>query len=186
MTNQRLPTFIVQKIENDRAIGSFDDARWLGERFLADLLTPAGQFVCGRIVDINFQNRIATFVPSSAEQLHALSIGMLCKRFDGYWGERAALVLDRSRVWQERTFQPSDAVRFENHPGYVLGKSTNKELPSGGKTVKDGWDHEHCEICNAKISPHHDPIGVFSEPNSWICRDCYRNYVVPRSLDFIV
>jgi hypothetical protein len=136
-------------------------------------------------VNVNLASLSASFVPTTPDELGLLQVGERYRRFDGYWGERAALVLDRDRSWQKRTFEPVDAVAYKRPSDTLVGKATNQNLPEGGTLVKGGWDHEHCDICWETISPHTDPVAMFSEPDHWICRKCYEKFVVPRSLDFI-
>jgi hypothetical protein len=185
MTLDELPTFTVDRLEGDRAFGGVDRALWIGERHLGDVLLPDGRFVAGRFVNVNFGTLTAWFVLTTSEELALLQVGERYRRFDGYWGERAALVLDRNRRWTQRTFAPVDAVAYKRPRDTLFGKATNQNLPEGGTLINGGWDHEHCEICSAKISPHTHPVAMFSEPDHWICRECYEKFVVPHSLDFI-
>ncbi len=184
MTIDQLPTFTINRLEHDRVIGTFDKPLWIGERHLGDLLLPDERFVSGCFVNVDLQGHTATFVPTAAEDISAMLSGMTYPRLDGYWGERAALILDRQRHWSQRMFEPVDAVAFKGTGG-TLVKATNQNLPEGGTVIKGGWDHEHCDICWETISPQTDPVAMFSEPDHWICRKCHESFVVPRSLDFI-
>lgn len=51
--------------------------------------------------------------------------------------------------------------------------------------VPDGWSHDHCEICYARISDDVDEEdeneGYFSE-GSWLCTFCYFSFVKPDDL----
>lgn len=185
MTIDELPTFAVDAIARDRVTGSFADARWLGNGYIGYLITTHERLVSGRFVTVDLIQKIATFVPDDMKELAQFQAGNKYHRIDGYWGERAELVLGFNRSWAERRFEPGDAVRYPSGAGYVLVRASNHTSPPGSDNVKGAWDHEHCEICWAKISPQTDPIGVFSEPDHWVCRECYAKYVVPRSLDFI-
>jgi hypothetical protein len=185
MTIEQLPTFNVHRVEGGSAFGSFDRELWMGERYLGDLLIADSRFVCGRFVSVDVPRMTATFVPTMASELTLLKSGETYRRFDGYWGERAALVLDRHRCWNQRTFEPVDAVAFQRPGGTLVGNATNQNMPEGGTLIRGGWDHEHCEICSKTISPKTDPIAMVSEPDHWICQECYENFVVPGSLAFI-
>ena len=125
------------------------------------------------------------FVPDQAEDLRYLRNNRSYPRLDGYWGERTELVCDRSRGWRERRFEAADAVGFSADRGHMIRKMSDS-LPAGGTIIEGGWDHEHCEICWATISPAGEPIGMFAEPDHWVCCNCYHRFIVPRSLDFIV
>lgn len=81
-------------------------------------------------------------------------IGQPLQLYDGYWGERVCVVL-AGFSWNEEQF-----------------------------AAKKNWDHDHCGICWAKISP--DAPQYFSSSERAIaCPDCYHRYVLPRSLSFI-
>jgi hypothetical protein len=103
---------------------------------------------------------------------------------DGYWGERAELVLDENRNWNRLAFEPSDMVVFPAAGGSSMGTRLSPEAPSGGKLVAGGWDHEHCDICPKKIGCGGESMGYFSVPDSWVCEECYNKFVAPRSLAF--
>ncbi len=185
MTIDQLPTFTIRRLEQDRAIGTFDRPLWMGEGHLGDLLLPNERLVSGRFVNVDLQSLIAAFVPAAAEDFSALQAGTTYPRFDGYWGERAALVLNRQRHWSQRTFEPVDALAFKRPGDTLVSKATNQNMPADSTLIKGGWDHEHCNICWETISPQTDPVAMFSEPEHWICQKCYDSFVVPRSLDFI-
>jgi hypothetical protein len=186
MTIDDLPTFTVQMIGQDRARGTFAEKRWIGERHFGYVITSQGRFVQGRFVTVDLTLKTAAFVPEESKDLAELQPGSTYRRIDDYWGERAELVLDRQRVWTLRAFEATDAIRYEYESGHILGKAPAGATPQHGALVKGGWDHEHCRICWATISSLHDPLAMFSEPNHWLCQECYANYVVSRSLEFIV
>lgn len=185
MTIDDLPTFAVHAVAQNRATGSFADDRWLGEGYIGYLFTIDERLVYGRFVTIDRIQKTATFVPDDVKELGHFQAGNTYYRIDGYWGERAELVLGPKRSWVRPPFEPVDAVRYESGSGHVLGKASDQGYPPTGAIVKGAWDHEHCDICWATISPRTDPIGMFSEPDHWVCRECYAKYVVPRSLDFM-
>lgn len=164
----------------------FDKPLWIGERYLGELLLPDERFVRGRFVNVDLQSRTATFIPTAAADIGSLLAGMTYSRFDGYRAERAALVLDRQRCWTQRIFEPVDAVTFKRSDDTIIEKIANPNLSEGGTVIKGGWDHEHCDICWGTISPQTDPVAMFSDPDHWICQKCYENFVLPRSLGFIV
>jgi hypothetical protein len=185
MTLEELPTFTIHHIERNRAYGAVDRALWMSERHLGDLLLPEGRFVGGRFFEVDLHSLSTAFVPTLADELPLLEDGQTYRRFDRYWGERAALLLDHHRQWTERRFEPGDAVSYKLPTNTLIGKATNQNLPESGTLIGGGWDHEHCDICWQKISLQTEPVGMLSEPDHWICCKCYEKFVVPRSLDFI-
>src|SRR5262249_36049979 len=90
------------------------------------------------------------------------------------------LVEDRSRNWREQQFRPTDAVEFDHESGQRLGKAESAD-PAGGTIIPGGWDHEHCALCWATISPYqgHEPVGV-TAGREWPCRTCFQRYIEPR------
>jgi hypothetical protein len=186
MTIDDLPIFHVHTVKHDRALGHFAQDRWMGERHLGYLITSGERFVLGRFVAVDLNHKIAAFIPHAIQDLSDIRVDNTYRRIDGYWGERAALVLDRGHVWLRRTFEPTDAIRFKIESGNALCKTSKDTDFQNGNLIKGGWDHEHCEICSQKICQNVNPIGMFSEPDHWVCGDCYTQYIALRSLDFIM
>src|SRR4051794_24466048 len=99
-----LPTFTVKSVADGRATGSFDNPRWIGENHAACVVGDSGRFIWGRLVQVDLSARTCTFVPNRADDMESLSAGQSYPRLDGYWGQRAELVLDISMTWAERAF----------------------------------------------------------------------------------
>lgn len=182
MTIDELPTLTIRAIGDRFVSAAWSDPKWIGEGDIACVVTKRTEFVWGRVTDVNTAARTCVFTPESEDALQELRLGDSYPQLDGYWGERAALVFDGSKVWKERQFEPTDAVRYRDD--HVLGPISGK-VPPGGEVVQGGWDHEHCEICWEKISRQANPIAMFAEPHHWLCCACYLRFVVPRSLEFI-
>jgi len=56
------------------------------------------------------------------------------------------------------------------------------EVPgTAEEVVSGGWEHEHCELCWATISPHdgHQPTG-YTDGKEWLCISCFGKYIAPR------
>ncbi len=185
MTLEQLPTFTVTAIAECHATVSFDNERWIGENHIACVVVDSMRFIWGRLAEVDLSAGNCIIVADQCDELATLSNGQSYPRLDGYWGERAELVLDRSKKWEERTFTPVDAVAFTIDGGNLVRKVSDGPTAEGD-VVKGGWDHEHCEICWATISRADNPTGIFAEPKHWICCDCYQRFVLPASLEFIV
>jgi len=90
--------------------------------------------------------------------------------------------------WSEVRYVPTDAKHFvlANLHGWApVGDS----IPEGAMETsieKNGWNHEHCEICNGRIGAKGSPIGYQDEDQHWLCPACYRKWAEPRSLGFLV
>jgi hypothetical protein len=165
--------------------GRHDPSPWIGDGRIGYLRVGEGRLVQGRFRHVDPGSGMCSFFPDDPRRLAELRPGLSCLFLDGYWGERAELVLDENRPWQRREFEPSDAVRYPSRGGGSIVSKSLAESPPDGEIVKGGWDHEHCNICWETIGPHDHPAGYFSAPQTWICERCHSSYVVPRSLAFI-
>jgi hypothetical protein len=57
--------------------------------------------------------------------------------------------------------------------------------PQGGELIPGGWDHEHCSICWETIGGGGQVAGFVSGEDDWVCGECHRHFVAPRSLAFV-
>jgi hypothetical protein len=139
------------------------------------------------------------FVPDAPDLMEVVLAHPESEAFDGYWGERAELVLDETRRWSKATFQPTSAMRMHG-PGVVLfrpddatslaaipavGGASVDSQTSGAEVIPGGWDHEHCAICWETIGAGGQAEGYVSNQRTWVCSPCYGAFVELRSLDFI-
>jgi hypothetical protein len=184
MSPADLPRFEILAVLKDRCTGRFDLSQWVGENWIAGLYLGGNRFLWGRFGDVDAERRTCSFVPDQLAELSALRRHEPYAFMDGYWGERAELVLDEGRSWQRTVFEPSDMVRFPGPGGTSMGTRYSAEAPVGGQVVPGGWDHEHCRICWQKIGCGGERAGYFSSPDAWVCQECYISFVVPRSLAF--
>jgi ribosome-binding protein aMBF1 (putative translation factor) len=56
-------------------------------------------------------------------------------------------------------------------------------VPDEAQVVTDGWDHEHCELCNKHIDP--GDYACINTDRLWVCLSCFDNYAKPRDLSFV-
>ena len=54
------------------------------------------------------------------------------------------------------------------------------------EVIRDGWEHEHCDICMATISNNKNIVYMKSNNDDNICLDCFENYILKKNIDFIV
>jgi hypothetical protein len=149
---------------------------WVDDGWIGFLLSGEELFA-GRW---NRQGDLWRFVPENPESLDRIRARSDWCVLDGYWGQRAEIVLDRSCRWSRHRFQPADAIR---HGAWVVEAT---DAPADDEElVKDGWDHEHCAICWETIGPGGQPDGYVAESRLWLCTHCYESFVERRSLDFI-
>lgn len=62
---------------------------------------------------------------------------------------------------------------------------TQNDSEKDKRTISSGWDHEHCEICMAKIGSSGEPTGYRNQRDEWVCRECYFNYTDKQDVSFI-
>jgi hypothetical protein len=149
---------------------------WVGNNYLGYLVSEEN-FIKGRWTSQGDKWVFTLENPDDSEYCANVSTFDVINWF---WGENAAIVLDRLRVWEKRIFQASNGLLV----GRLLS-ATDLTTTETGEIIEDGWDHEHCVIYGEKIGRAGDPIGYFSAPNTWVCQTCFSSFVEPRSLDFI-
>jgi hypothetical protein len=82
-------------------------------------------------------------------------------------------------VWKKVLFHAVDAVRVSAIAGdgrQIQGLRRMRQedkLSPEAQVVTDGWDHEHCELCNANIGP--GDYAYTKTDNLWICLTCFEN-----------
>ena len=127
------------------------------------------------------------FAPDNVGDLDAIRARPEWEVLDGYWGERAEIVLDQARQWHKAAFQPTNAIRFEGPAGTWVREASDSDT-TGGEIIKAGWDHEHCAICWETLGPGGQSYGYVSAQGArrtWVCEQCYVHFVQRGSLDFI-
>jgi hypothetical protein len=185
MTVSDLPHLTVTGINRKCCTIHYDASLWVDENWPGCLYLGTGRFIWGRFRDVKATERICSFYPDKAKEMTVLKPGARYRFLDGYWGQRAELVLKEGRCWERVLFEPSDMVCFPMKEGGLMGTRLSKDAPAGGEVVPGGWDHEHCDICWQTIGPGGEPYGFLSKPDKWVCEECYTNFVIPRSLAFI-
>ena len=184
MSPTDLPQFLVTATHGESCRGRFDPSPFIGERWIGCIYLGDGRFIWGRFTRVDQIQHTCEFLLDDPTAAGLLRTGGSYPYLDGYWGERAELVLDAERAWRESDFQPTDAVRVPAPQGVWLTRSTD-EAPIGGDLVPKGWDHEHCSICREKIGCGGQASGFVDEKDDWVCGECFRQYVAPRSLAFV-
>lgn len=183
MTPADLPQFTVTEVLPDRCIGRFSPSPWVNENWIAGLHLGEHRFLWGRFCLVFRDAAKCSFSPNHPNDLARIRVGTTYPYIDGYWGERAELVLDAGRAWKQREFEPSDMVMLPGSDGTTFGTSAVGDGPVG-TIVPGAWDHEHCDVCNRKIGCGGEAEGYFSTPDAWVCEECHSTYVLPRSIAF--
>jgi hypothetical protein len=181
-----LPRFLVVGLHANVCDGVFDPSSWVCEDGEAGLILGGSRFLWGQFSRIDEVARTCSITLVRPADSSLIVPGNSYPFVDGYWGEPAELVLEESRTWNRLTFEPSDMVVLPSVGGSSVGSQLTSDVPLGGKVVAGGWDHEHCNVCGAKIGHCGAASGYFSEPASWVCEACYATFVMPRSLAFCI
>jgi hypothetical protein len=109
----------------------------------------------------------------------------LCAGWQAY---NVWMIEEPSWHWKEITFAATPAVEYpatgtDGSRMIVTKPHTGEELTEGVKLLPEGWDHEHCELCNFSIEP--GMTAYVDEDDHYLCSKCYSAYRVPRSLAFV-
>jgi len=86
------------------------------------------------------------------------------------------------REWIEVKKAGNDSHLSRYYPVSPEGRTI---LPYAGPDgiIKGGWDHEHCELCNAHIEA--DTYGYLDLGEHWVCVGCYERFVMNHDLSFM-
>lgn len=112
---------------------------------------------------------------------------------------QVAMVLDETRRWTRKRFTPRDAIATPGPDGFTClnpigGGSSSRYYPpqegealpnADGEIRNSAWDHEHCELCEARIGPRDEPEGYIDSHRLWVCCKCFETYVATHDLGFI-
>jgi hypothetical protein len=97
-------------------------------------------------------------------------------------------VLDKDICWTRMQFVAPDAfVEPSETPGWRKWRiaTPDDNERADGEIVPGGWDHEHCELCWQRIGSGGDRER-YTGANQWVCVRCYKRYIAPRDLRFVV
>ncbi|MGD0251500.1 MAG: hypothetical protein ABSC01_02255 [Verrucomicrobiota bacterium] len=144
--------------------------------------------IIGDLSELNRETKTAVFVGSFGNHTPKVEMGMVIPWIDGYWNSNLIeRILDANKKWIRTKFEPSDAMAFIQNGVRGWGKATHP-IPEGSKSlgiVPNGWDHEHCEICNRGIKKGGIEFGYVGDENLWLCPDCYEKYGANQDLSFM-
>ncbi|HEY2584389.1 MAG TPA: ankyrin repeat domain-containing protein [Tepidisphaeraceae bacterium] len=108
--------------------------------------------------------------------------------YDGYWSDRVWLVLDETLTWTRQRFLAPDAFVEPTPQGGTMWRvaTPDDEARTDGRIVPGGWDHEHCELCWAKIGCGGGPEGYTASNGDWVCVRCFECHVRHRDVSFVL
>lgn len=134
-------------------------------------------------------NQVVLFVTPDIDRVDELRVGQMYPWLDGYWqAHHLAMIFAPADRWQRRTLEATPA-RYFTLNGVTGWQPLDVQLPVGAidRGVKEGaWDHEHCELCNARIGPGDDPEGWIDPDGRWLCHDCHARYARRHDVSFVV
>jgi hypothetical protein len=85
--------------------------------------------------------------------------------------------VDKTQKWTKVVFNATDAVEVTETAGDgkpirgIRKLKSGEQLPSGAVVIKNGWDHEHCEICSTHVNP--GDYAFRNESDLWLCLNCF-------------
>ena len=122
--------------------------------------------------------QVVRFLSPDPEFVGELRDGESYPWVDIYWQAYHVTMVLAGR-WEPRTFVATPARYFR-----LNGVTGWQQEDRGAR--EGGWDHEHCELCNAHIGGPGDPHAFVDPEDHWLCRSCYDRYAVPRDLSVLV
>lgn len=121
-----------------------------------------------------------------------LRTGVSLPYVDYYWNpKQVAFALESARAWKKVAFRPRDAVRYRDPevPGWWKSHVATARVSERARDVhiiQNGWDHEHCYLCRARIGEARARHGYYSKADKdWLCVRCYKEFVAGHDLRFL-
>lgn len=166
----RLPKLTITAVDDRGLLAAIQDVTsWVGEGHLVRLRLPSDELIRARFAQLKPDRTGAIIATEDPADKAKVAPGTQCEYIDNYWGDKAALVLNRALKWERLDQKPRTAYR--NY------KDARRE------TMPMGWNHEHCGICWKDLDPAKPAFK--NQNDDWLCLDCHAAYVEPRSLSFI-
>lgn len=152
------------------------------------LLFAEGGYLCASLQSLDEKNQAASLTCELKEEPKI--VGQALAYLSSYWqGYHVWMILREDAHWEDVVFHATDAVQesFTEKDGGHFRKLSKmrrgQELPAGAQVVTDGWDHEHCELCNKHIDPADHAWK--NKDGLWVCVSCFDRSVKPKDLSFV-
>ena len=127
------------------------------------------------------------FITPDADLAPELAPGKVYAWLDQYWQPcHLDMILAGPEHWLRRTFRATPAHYFRL-TGVIGWQPAGGQLPEGAEDlgVRGGaWDHEHCELCRAKIGAGGAPEGYVNAQDYWLCQGCFDRYAAVGDVSF--
>jgi len=154
------------------------------------LYVPSGASIIGTVLSLDPITRRARF--NSTEPNERLQAGATFPFLHRGWNaEDLDIALGPTEIWNRVKFVPRDSVRYRDSraPDSIAEQLAERPLPptaDKANVCAGGWDHENCQFCQAEIGPTAQPFAYSDSQDRWLCERCYKNFVVPHSLGFVL
>ena len=85
--------------------------------------------------------------------------------------------VDKREKWTKVLFKSTDAIEVADTAGDgkqihgIRKLKSGEQLHPGAVVLKNGWDHEHCEICLTHVYP--GDYAYRNESDLWLCLACF-------------
>jgi hypothetical protein len=152
------------------------------------LLSDAKESFCAGIKSLDEETKGAILTVDVKNEPKI--VGQKLSYLSSYWqGYHVWMILEEDARWERVVFHASDALRESltaedgRHFQKLSKLQRGQGLPDGAQVVANGWDHEHCELCNKHIDP--GDYACINTDGLWVCLSCFDNYVNPRNLSFV-
>jgi hypothetical protein len=190
------PHFVVSEVQTGGTISDCIDFNLVGHfegvngvtAGLCWLLLPEQNALYGNLSGLDPQTGAASF-NATAKTVPAVQ-GARLPYLSAYWqAYHIWMILNEDSRWEKIGFHAVDAISesFTSDDGrhyHKLSKAQpGKDAPADAQVVASGWDHEHCELCNAHIDPGDNAYK--NTDGLWVCLRCFENYVNPKNLSFV-
>jgi hypothetical protein len=191
MNLSELPRFTVEAVHDGsgevRLSGRFSNLRGVraGRSWL--YVSTDGSLL-GDLEAVDPTTGRAVFVTSGQALREPVRIGASFPWVEGYWqAYQVAMIVEPAHPWVNTVFVPGPARHF-TLAGAHGWQAADAPLPDGAVDlgVRPGdWDHEHCEICEAKIGIGGAAAGFRDPDGHWLCEGCHASYAIPHDLSFL-
>ncbi|OGS69135.1 MAG: hypothetical protein A3G95_02760 [Flavobacteria bacterium RIFCSPLOWO2_12_FULL_31_7] len=89
----------------------------------------------------------------------------------------------RNLTWNSEIWKSKPALIDKN--GGTLRPYIGQKFDNNSfELIKDGWTHEHCEICIERIENNQNAYE--SQNEDWVCENCYDFFIKVENIEKII
>ena len=142
----------------------------------------------GDLCELDQENKTGAFIFYYKEEADQIRLHETYSCITSYWNWNfMAIILNNETLWEKGTFQAKDAQVFYLPNGLKGWMELGGKIPEDakiGEVIKNGWDHEECEICVKRIGKGGES-DFYKHKRFWLCVDCFNKYASNRDLSFV-